>query len=68
MYRAIRESLQGDVTSDANNTPVAESLNEEEQLKLVMRLSAQEDEDADRRRREEEEELEKILALSLTEK
>lgn len=68
LQRAIRESLQGDVTSDANNTPVAESLNEEEQLKLVMRLSAQEDEDADRRRREEEEELEKILALSLTEK
>ena len=75
-FRAIRESLRDQVSG--KETPTnnegeqvrrrTNSLNEEEQLRLVMELSEQEDKEAELRRKQEEEELEKILALSLTDK
>ena len=75
-FRAIRESLRDQFSGKEMPTNSEEeqirrrtnSLNEEEQLRLVMELSEQEDKEAELRRKQEEEELEKILALSLTDK
>ena len=46
----------------------ADYINEEEQLRRILELSAMEVNFADQRRREEEDELQRILALSLMEK
>lgn len=73
LQRAIRESLNMQTEgAEGHNISLEEgqfeNLSEDQQLHLVMQLSEKEDKEKELRRKQEEEELEKILALSLTEK